>query len=307
MEILYGLAQNDSRITVIHQKNSGVSFSRNIGIDAADGAYITFVDSDDTIENTMYEKMMYQIKSKSADCVICGYKEHKCNGTFVDYHLPYEILLENRDEIIEKFIKPILGFYTANVPIFFSVFVWNKIFSKKIIKDNQIKFNETRALGEDWMFCLEYYSCSNSIYFLDELLNHYIHHGNESLIGKTQFRFLETCFSDRNNFRRLFPELEWNCSPMVDDYIYCPIKAAHYYRTRLKGKVLRGKIKEIYNICKNDKLFCRYVDELGGICKLCFKNATLFRMYILLKSNYKVFKSKVFSLLIKTKKAVFSK
>ena len=43
-------AQSDSRIKVIHKKNSGVSSARNLGISVARGTYIWFVDSDDYIE-----------------------------------------------------------------------------------------------------------------------------------------------------------------------------------------------------------------------------------------------------------------
>lgn len=45
----------DSRIKVIHQKNGGLSKARNTGIKDAKGKYITFVDSDDTIEPDTYE------------------------------------------------------------------------------------------------------------------------------------------------------------------------------------------------------------------------------------------------------------
>lgn len=42
-------AQRDARIRVIHKKNGGLSDARNVGLDAASGAYISFVDSDDYI------------------------------------------------------------------------------------------------------------------------------------------------------------------------------------------------------------------------------------------------------------------
>ena len=48
-------AKIDSRIIVIHQRNSGVSAARNRGIDLAKGEYICFVDGDDTIDSDMIE------------------------------------------------------------------------------------------------------------------------------------------------------------------------------------------------------------------------------------------------------------
>lgn len=39
----------DERIKVLHKENGGVSSARNMGLDAASGEYITFIDSDDTV------------------------------------------------------------------------------------------------------------------------------------------------------------------------------------------------------------------------------------------------------------------
>ena len=51
-------AAKDSRVRVIHKENGGVSTARNVGLDAAGGDYISFVDSDDYVDPDMYEKMV---------------------------------------------------------------------------------------------------------------------------------------------------------------------------------------------------------------------------------------------------------
>ena len=48
-------AKKDSRIKVIHQRNSGGGAARNIGLDNANGSMISFIDSDDFISTDMYE------------------------------------------------------------------------------------------------------------------------------------------------------------------------------------------------------------------------------------------------------------
>ena len=50
-------AQRDARIRVIHKKNGGISDARNVGLDAASGAYISFVDSDDYIAENFIETL----------------------------------------------------------------------------------------------------------------------------------------------------------------------------------------------------------------------------------------------------------
>lgn len=49
-EICDEYAKKDFRITVVHQKNSGVTVARNKGLEIAQGDYAVFVDSDDWVE-----------------------------------------------------------------------------------------------------------------------------------------------------------------------------------------------------------------------------------------------------------------
>lgn len=72
-EICDRYAQTDTRIRVIHKKNGGVSDARNVGIDAAKGKYICWVDPDDYI-HPQYLETLYAIMQKSnADVVVCDY------------------------------------------------------------------------------------------------------------------------------------------------------------------------------------------------------------------------------------------
>lgn len=56
-------AQKDARIKVIHQKNGGLSDARNTGIKKAQGEYITFVDSDDTIADNTLEVLVKELEN----------------------------------------------------------------------------------------------------------------------------------------------------------------------------------------------------------------------------------------------------
>lgn len=62
----------NERVRVFHQKNAGVSCARNRGIAEAQGEYILFVDSDDTIEEEMVETLVQAVKKEGADCAFCG-------------------------------------------------------------------------------------------------------------------------------------------------------------------------------------------------------------------------------------------
>lgn len=65
-------AARDPRVRVIHQENRGIAATRNVGLDAATGELITFVDSDDWTKPHMYETMVRMLLEKDLDMVICG-------------------------------------------------------------------------------------------------------------------------------------------------------------------------------------------------------------------------------------------
>lgn len=66
-------AKRDSRIQVIHQENGGLSAARNSGLDAASGAYILLLDSDDYIAPVACEHLLRALEDSDADLSICGF------------------------------------------------------------------------------------------------------------------------------------------------------------------------------------------------------------------------------------------
>lgn len=153
-------SKRDERIKVIHKKNEGVSSARNIGLDRANGEYLIFVDSDDYVEKDYIEKMIEYIYKY--DMVSCGY--------YVEYQnkrLKVEIMSEDTE----------INNDTANNYIFkfngYKGFTWNKIFIKKIITDNNIRFDAHIHMCEDQLFVVEYLShCKNVLIIHDCLYNY---------------------------------------------------------------------------------------------------------------------------------------
>jgi len=72
-EICEEYRKMDSRITVIHKKNGGLSSARNAGIDIVDTEYIGFVDSDDFIDKDMYNTLYQAIIREEADISSCDF------------------------------------------------------------------------------------------------------------------------------------------------------------------------------------------------------------------------------------------
>lgn len=72
--ILDELQEQDTRIRVIHKKNGGVTRARLVGVEAATGEWIGFVDGDDEIETQMYERLLDNAIKYDAQISHCGYQ-----------------------------------------------------------------------------------------------------------------------------------------------------------------------------------------------------------------------------------------
>lgn len=72
-EICDEYAEKDSRISVIHKENGGLSDARNAGIEAASADYIAFIDSDDYVEKQYVQRLAGILLKNNADIAICGY------------------------------------------------------------------------------------------------------------------------------------------------------------------------------------------------------------------------------------------
>ncbi|MDE7245824.1 MAG: glycosyltransferase [Oscillospiraceae bacterium] len=71
-EIAGTYAARDSRVRVIHRKRGNIGAGRNTALDAAKGAYITFIDDDDWVEPDFLEFLLRLLEENSADVAICG-------------------------------------------------------------------------------------------------------------------------------------------------------------------------------------------------------------------------------------------
>ena len=92
-------AHKDSRIRVVHKVNTGQADSRNIGLSMANASLVGFVDSDDWIEEDMYEHLYRVITDFQADISMCSYfldyvdkSEAVCKGKEVEVYSREEAL-----------------------------------------------------------------------------------------------------------------------------------------------------------------------------------------------------------------------
>ena len=163
-------AAKDARVRVIsNPHNMGVSAARNNGLDNARGKYISFIDSDDYIDATMFEKLHTAMERENVDMV-------GCNAWSVEENGKKEII---RYLKVKKDVKT--SFAELGNKIYESAFHAVRFLFKREVLNN-VRFPEGIPYAEDAAFMLQVYPKLNGIYFLAEPLYYYCKHsGNASL------------------------------------------------------------------------------------------------------------------------------
>ena len=144
-------AGKDKRVKVFHKENGGVSSARNLGLNHAQGGWITFVDSDDYIDPDYFVNI--EIYGQY-DLIIKNYKWIRGTKTRVDHRIDSYASLTN-DSCIRDFFNKYLTtmFFRGNVA---------KIYKKNCIAGK--RFNEKMKVGEDANFVLNCLLNINSIF-----------------------------------------------------------------------------------------------------------------------------------------------
>lgn len=185
-DILNEFASKDDRIKIINKENAGLGAARNTGMLEVKGEYIGFVDSDDYVNTTMYEKLYNNAKNYDSDMVMCT----------------IGIIDENNDELgadpyydlkclDERFNHGTFNYKdTKDCTLSLAVNAYNKIFKSEFIDRIEAKFPEG-LIFEDNPFFYHTYLNADKISLVREPL--YIHRVNRegSITSGADKRFFD--------------------------------------------------------------------------------------------------------------------
>ena len=163
--IISTFAQYDKRIKIVNQSNQKSGAARNKAIKLAKGEYITFVDSDDTIELTTLETFYNTAKSNGNDIVICGAYTIKYGKFKKGYYSIEKIPKKLKNKNLNS--KTIKENILTLPPI-----AWAKLYKTKFLTENRILFQEG-CNGEDQIFFIETVLLANKIYIIDKNYYYY--------------------------------------------------------------------------------------------------------------------------------------
>lgn len=172
-------AMKDARIRVIHKENSGVSSARNAGISIATGKYITFIDSDDTVDNMFFAKAVSDIQRSNADLYICGLTMETWNNDKVVSKTDYNI-----EKTVCYSVRNMFENLEVSYPLICVCSPCCKLYSKNIIEKAKLRFDESISLGEDIYFNMHYFELCESVFFAEDIFYHYRRGNDNSLFSK---------------------------------------------------------------------------------------------------------------------------
>jgi len=160
-EICDDYQAKDDRIRVFHQENAGVSAARNLGLKVAQGEYIAFVDSDDWLEQEMYEILYNDMQKYQADITICNHTFDYEDGRSLARYKENGNFLFDREMALNKMLEGRLFAWT----------LWNMLYKKSLFEG--LNFNNEISIGEDILICFELFKRSNKISYNSNLKYHY--------------------------------------------------------------------------------------------------------------------------------------
>ena len=192
-------ARKYENITVIHHENAGVSVARNLGIAAAEGEYIAFLDSDDSYDPFFIHEML---GAADSDLVCCDYFIPSDKKVYLGN------LFKNRNYSGNEFD---LDFYSKIISEEFYP-CWNKLFKRNIILENNIGFKPGVKYAEDMIFVFEYLKFCKSFRFVDRSLYCYnVNPGNTTSVVKNGFDVQLSIYSFQKDYFKSTPyESEMN-------------------------------------------------------------------------------------------------
>lgn len=165
LQLLKNIAAKDERIKVFSKENKGVTEARRFGFKNANGEYIGFVDADDVIEPTMYERLYNNIKKYNADISHCGHDIVWLDGRKESFYGTARLAQQDKISGIRSLIS---GSFEPGL--------WNKLYHNTLlhslfhsgVMDYSIKINE------DLLMNYYLFKMAETTVFEDVCLYHYI-------------------------------------------------------------------------------------------------------------------------------------
>lgn len=249
-------AEKDKRIKVIHKENGGVSSARNMGLDNANGEYITFVDSDDIVDKQYLELMYNKLVEKSADLCFCHFDrfdENTCEEykETIPEHLIVDFKSDNFVDFASKFFNLKNNIFGSSCRV---------LYKKSIVET--IRFNLKIKISEDLIFTLYAVFNSKSICSTSNVLYHY--RTNLSSAGRTYKKdLLKSQLELKNELTLLFARFDEQIAKKLSEPYFC-LLCYYLFSNEIKFRKKNSSCKENLKLIRNSEFYKYFKLRLGS-------------------------------------------
>lgn len=238
--------KKDDRIKLINKKNGGQGSAKNVGIDAATGNYIGFVDSDDYIDEDMFETLYNLCIKNEADISMVAFNK------VIDGKVMKTIDFNGETIIFDKFnaIKELL------LDREIKNYSWNKLFKKEIYND--VRFSENLKY-EDIEITVRLFEKINRLAYKKISKYYYVQRNNSTVNSKKYSNLKDYLTVTKQRYEYLKNKdiliEKYNALGFITNMIILYKDSVTY------------DIPELYNDFKNNyKLFCELTERYKNDC-----------------------------------------
>lgn len=263
----------DDRIKILTQVNKGQGAARNYGLEICNGEYISFIDSDDYIDEYMYEKMLSKIKEYNVDMAICGY--YRDYGFFMKKQpVPDKNKVYDNLELIKSYI---------NTPYITSS-VCNKLYKKEIWENE--RFPTIRAREDIGILYKVLANIKSAIHIGECSYIQYVRPGSTERKKFSEDKLTSIKISEKiiEYINNIYPELHkyvflekaTTCVNLMKEIIYSFSYKKYTREYNMMLNILDEELKKNYRFRELD---CLKYDKLKSIKNNQFKFKFLARIF----------------------------
>ena len=236
---LYDLYGSNPKINIIDKENGGVSSARNVGLEYITGDYISFVDSDDTINLTMYEEMIKEF-NEEVDVVCCKTNRIDlnnniipcCFGTKDRYFTPEEAL---NSCLLDNEIK---------------FAVYDKLYKTILFKNSGVKFPDGKTMEEAAILPYIFQKTKKIKFICLSGYNYFVRQNSYTtkVLSEECYNIFDMIKNYRENIVKMYPNIEKSINSYENRTITYLYRTARVQKKMMKIEVYSTIFKQFKRI-----------------------------------------------------------
>lgn len=204
-------AKKDRRIQVIHKQNEGLGFTRNAGLNVAQGKYVSFLDSDDTLDLDTYEKCIRQMEQVDAKACYFGRRTMRKDGSvYMNQNIPNKLVFRG-EEVKKEFAKRYFGLLPKEEKEpFIQASACCVLYRRDVIEAGKTRFCSERVyLSEDIFFNLDVCMEADCVCILPEYFYNYTYNATSLTKQHSHTKFVrcKALYDKLQEYTKLFAEM----------------------------------------------------------------------------------------------------